>query len=75
MTASSLYESTKDVPAFHQGEPRRKKEPLTGALTGAVEAFARAMGNTPKSQQVVQSEPSDMPLRLEYLLEKLLNLE
>ena len=73
MIASGLHESTDDppdVPAFHQGEPKRKKESLTGALTGAVEAFARAMGNTPKSQEVVQRgqvSPSDIPKNAWFL--------
>lgn len=71
MIASGLYKSTDDppdVPAFHQGDPKQKKESWTGPLTGAVEAFARAIGNTLKSQQVVESEQvinaSDMPIKV-----------
>ena len=81
MIASGLHESTDDPPnvrAFHQGEPKQKRESLTGARTGAVEAFARAMGNTPKSEEVVQRgqvSPSDMPMKVGISLGKAAELQ
>ena len=68
MIASGLHESTDEppnVPAFVSEEPKRRKESLTGALTWAVEAIAKAMGNKPQqSEQLRRVSQSDRPLQM-----------
>ena len=59
MIASGIHESIEeppDVPAFQHAERKRRKGPesLTGALTGAVEAIAKVMGNAENPQEVAQ---------------------
>ena len=57
MIASGIHESIEeppDVPAFQHPERKRRKESLTGALTGAVEAIAKVMGNAENPQEVAQ---------------------
>ncbi len=59
MIAGGLHDSTDEppaVPAFHGGEPKRRKESFAGALTGAVEAIVRYVDK--KSPEGPPTEPA-----------------
>ena len=44
MIVGGLHNNTDkppDIPVFHCGEPKKRKESIAGAITGAVDAFVK----------------------------------